>query len=483
MTPRSQKLLLRARTRTSRRASLTLLAGGLLLVSLFLAETSFAQDINDPAVFLQSILNQIGAGNTGQQAAATSTATLSIAPEPAQTGEIVIATAELSNPALASSARFTWFVDGVMRADISGIAQASTAFVAPKTPGTLRVGVRVETETASTTAEKTVILEESAVSRFFKQLDAQAQDLVRERARLESEGSISVESFPERPKPGELVTFVAKSFQFDINEADITWAVNGKPARSGKGLTTFTMTAGAAGSLNEVEARVNSSGGAAAAQSVTVVPVALRFYWWTNTYVPAWYRGKALPSPGARILIEARPSFPENIKAALTYSWYVNDQLIREASGVGKTILAHSLPTLPSLENSVRVRVTNAAKTIDAEETFILPKSPAEALVYEVRPLEGVNAARAVQSLTRPAGKTVEFLVEPFFVPRLFLDSLEYRWRLNGQPIGGGDAPRPRYFTLTSTAESRGVQSLSVSFEDAARRISSASRSLNVMLE
>lgn len=438
-----------------------------------------AQESFDPST-IENLINQFIAG---QAPTSTSITALSVIPNPAQTEEIIIATAELANPSLAANAAFTWYVNGERRPDLSGVAQSTTSFVAPKNPGFLRIGVEMRMGTSSSTAETVVPLETSATTQLFQQLEAQADTLIARRREAESQGTVSVEQSPLEPRPGDPVTFTANSFQFDISQSDITWVVNGKPAASGKGLATFTMVAGQAGTVSEVEARVNAATGESAVRSISVVPAQIRFYWWANTYVPLWYRGKAMPSSGSRIFIEAIPSFPEAIRNALTYTWFINDAMVREASGPGKSVIAYTIPSTSALRSSIRVRVTNAAETVNASAEFPVPLGQPEALVYEAKPLAGIDYANAIQSITREAGRPVEIIVEPFFVPRQALASLHYSWNLNGKEIDAANDPRPRRFTLTSTEETTGIQTFGVSFEDLAERALGAAHVFNVTLE
>lgn len=433
--------------------------GGVLLS---LHSYTHAQEI-DITQYIQDVLSRLDSAAT--PAATSSAITLRIIPNPAQTRDIVIATAELSNPALAAGSRFTWYVNGALKSDLSGLGQSTAVFVAPETPGTLSIRVTMDSPTASSTATAIVELHASPFSHLLDSLQSQANTLIEETMSAAREANFTIERYPERPKPSETMTFTLKSFQFNPADAEITWLVNGSVAKEGRGETTLMIAAGAEGSFSEIEAQVEA-GGRSGTRSVTFAPASIRFYWWADTYTPAWYRGKALGSPGARIFIEAIPSFPEAIRNVLTYTWSIDGRVIRGSSGTGKSVLSHVIPAPSGFQPSISVRVTNAQKTIDTEAHFVPPHVPPEALVYEIRPLAGVNTATAIQSVDRPAGKTVELIVEPFYVPRPRLASLDYRWQLNGTEIDAEENDRPRSFTLASTPETTGVQSMNISFED-----------------
>lgn len=444
-------------------------------------DPSNVQSPADVANYIQSILNSQAQNAALGATASSSDLSITVSPDPAETGQIVAAVAVPRNRALAATGRFSWYVNGALRTDLSGIGQSSAFFVAPSNPGTMRVRVLMETSASSTTAEKVVRLEPSAVSKLLQGVQDQVDEANALMDQMKQNVSFTIDASPENPQPGDQVTFTARSFQVNLDNADITWLVNGKEAKTGKGLIVFTTRAGAAGSVNDVEARIHSSDGSSGSQSITLAVAPVQLYWWASSYVPLWYKGKALPSSGSTIFIQARPAFPKSLADVFIYNWYLNDNFIESVSGQGKSVFAYRV-TSNGFSDSIQVKVSNISRTIRGEATFNPPAVEASALIYEVRPLEGIVFSNIIQNINRAAGKALDMIVEPFFAPKETLGTLHYQWNLNGKDISNESGKKPRSFTLTSTEKSSGVQNINISLEDASQSIE-ASQSLKINLQ
>ncbi|MBI2096611.1 MAG: hypothetical protein HYT40_00415 [Candidatus Sungbacteria bacterium] len=417
------------------------------------------------------------------QVATSSAISLSVSPDPPQTDELVVITAALADGSEAVT-NFQWFINAVLRPDLSGVGKSAAAFVAAPKPGPLTVRVEAQKPGAPiATQELTISVELSETTKAFQNLLNQIDEARLEKERVESEITIALTHSPENPGPGEITTFTVNSFQFDVASADISWLYNGRRIASGRGVKTATVTIGAAGSTNNIDVVVSLSDGRRAEKSLSLVPSAVGFYWWTDAYAPIWYRGKALPGPGTTILIQARPSFSESISKALTYTWSLNDAAVSVASGPGKNIFVYTLPAAGGFADSIRVRVSNISQTIVQEAEFQIPAVESEALLYESKPLEGVDYSRVLGNTTRPAGKTIDVAVEPFFVPRRSLATLRYQWTLNGKDISAEGAKKPFLFTLTSERDTVGVQDISVSLQDLKNAFIRAAQSIRINLQ
>lgn len=404
---------------------------------------------------------------------------ISVSPNPAGTDEAVSASVTVSN---ANTTLFTWSVNGAARPELSGVGKSAVFFAAPSNPGILRIGVTASPATeASSTAETIVPLALSETTKAFQKISSQATDLLLQQQEIEEQVFINLSAEPDTPAPGETATFRVRSFQTDLSQAAISWTINGKSAGSGNGLTAIPVAVGAAGSVTTVRAALDLPDGRHAEAEKTVVPSLVLFYWWSDSYVPAWYRGKALPAPGTTIFIQARPSFSTAVSQGLTYTWSLNDEVVGAVSGRGRSIFPFRVPA-GGISDTIKVRVTNSAGMISQEAEFAPPAAEAEALLYEVRPLAGLDVSRALRTLTRNAGAPVDIGVEPFFIPRSMLSLIRYQWNFNGSDVAP-DGKRPRILTVNSGAESRGLQHVRISLIDPSGAISGAEKSFELQLQ
>lgn len=296
-------------------------------------------------------------------------------------------------------------------------------------------------------------------------------------------GDVNISANPESPRPFENVEISAESFLSDLNSAELRWLYNGKEVARGRGLNVIEINAGPAGTRNLVTLTTVFPNGREIKNSLSFITSDVSFYWWADTYVPAWYQGKALPTAGATIHIQARPSFPDAVSQSLTYTWLVNDDVVRATSGPGKSIFTYTVPLPPVPPDTISVKISNLGGTISNEAIFALPAANYELLAYEEAPLRGIDAARVIRQTDRPAGKALDILLEPFFIPKTALTTLHYEWNLNGQVISMEGVREPRKFTLNSKSDATGVQRLSVSLRDAHQKLLRAFQSFEINLK
>jgi hypothetical protein len=170
---------------------------------------------------------------------------------------------------------------------------------------------------------------------------------------------ILVNVAPENPAPGENVNITLKSYVDNLDIVSISWSVNGKNVSSGIGKKSFSLNAPNAGGETNVTATVSLPSGAIDTKIVIRPTVMVLLTQAMDSYVPPFYKGKALPSPDSTVKVVALPEIksgsnlinPKN----LTYVWkkdYTNNQ---NGSGYGKNTFTY---VNDYLENSNNIGVT-----------------------------------------------------------------------------------------------------------------------------
>ena len=179
-----------------------------------------------------------------------------------------------------------------------------------------------------------------------------------------SSSSIIVDITPPNPAPNENVAITLNSYANNLDSVLISWSVSGKTVASGIGKKSFSTTAPAAGEEAKVVATISLPDGTIETK-ITIRPSVMVLLWQANdSYVPPFYRGKALPSTDSEVKVVAMPEIrtgsglidPKN----MTYYWkkdYTNNV---DGSGYGKSFF---LFVNDYLENSNNVSVV--ASTVD----------------------------------------------------------------------------------------------------------------------
>src|SRR3989344_3819496 len=156
-----------------------------------------------------------------------------------------------------------------------------------------------------------------------------------------SPSSIGVSIVPPIPEPLENVNITLSSYANNLDIVLISWFVDGKSAASGTGRKSFSLKAPAAGGETLVLVKIDFPEGEIELRFPVRPSNTLLLWQAIDSYVPPFYRGKALPSPDSRIKVVAMPEIKIGSGIAnasdMAYSWkldYTNDQA---GSGYGKS--------------------------------------------------------------------------------------------------------------------------------------------------
>ena len=254
-----------------------------------------------------------------------------------------------------------------------------------------------------------------------------------------SPSSISVNMAPANPAPYENVNITLSSYAANLDSVNIVWLVNGKNVLSGIGKKSFSVAAGAAGSESTIFVKILLPDGEID-KTILLRPSAMVLLWQANdSYVPPFYKGKALPIPDSAIKIVAMPEIktgssmvnPKN----MTYFWKRNYNNEPTGSGYGKNFFTY---TDDYLEESSTVSVE--ALTVDQKysagaEVTVSSVTP-EILFYREDADLGTIWERALFNPYVMLGEEV-MLAAPYFIsPKdLRRPDLVWNWSINDNPV------------------------------------------------
>lgn len=298
---------------------------------------------------------------------------------------------------------------------------------------------------------------------------------------------VSLTASPSSPSPGESFVVVATTPTFDRNAAFFEWTVDGRPRPdlSGLGKDSLNLVARGVGEVTQVAVSITRDGGEGGSSSLAVYVADLALPWFSETLVPPWYKGKALPVPNSIVNIVALPNFVTGGKIIsyqnLIYTWSLDDD-DRALSGIGKNVFAIKTSGLPKASHRIRVTVEDQNKTIRKEdEVFIVPTSP-DVSAYRATPLGGVESRLATGILSTALRGLLDFVVEPFFFPVKSKKDLSYRWEVAGRAVSG-TPERPYVLTVDTAGLAAGGASLSVEVDDRDDLVPSALKNVTLFLE
>lgn len=248
-------------------------------------------------------------------------------------------------------------------------------------------------------------------------------------------GDILADIIPANPAPGESVDINLSSYSIDLNSSTITWLVNGKNVQSGVGKKSHTLTAGAAGSETTVTIKVDDL-----ETKIIIKPSVMVVLWQADdSYVPPFYKGKALPTPDSTVKIVAMPEIkvssgylsPKN----MTYSWrkdFTNDE---QASGYGRNYFSYISDYLDA-SNYIEVNATTVDGKYSSTSNITVGTFQPKLLFYKNDENIGTKFENTITDGHQIVDKEILFAAPYFISPQDIRNPrLVWTWSINGGQI------------------------------------------------
>lgn len=284
--------------------------------------------------------------------------------------------------------------------------------------------------------------------------------------------------------PYETIKVTVQSYSFDVDNALLTWKVNGATVRSSIGEKTLSVTLGGPGTKTTVVLLARDSSGEEIELSRVFSPQSVTLMWESlESYTPPFYKGKALPGEGATIQVVALPEFFENGKRIpatnLAYAWYVHGEFVSSASGRGRSTFTTSLDYLRN-EHIVKVIVRSESGS-QSEHSITIRPHTVMPLFYTYDTLLGPNMSYGFVRRFETT-KEVTLFVAPYYLstkgaPR---GSERFSWTLNGLPV---TPTSPYTITLRPQDDSYGAQTLLVSIDQLKRKLQGTETSIEIVFD
>jgi hypothetical protein len=272
------------------------------------------------------------------------------------------------------------------------------------------------------------------------------------------DNTLSLVISPSYPEPNQVVTVTAQDPYVDLSSSNLTWYVGGKKAATSTGALSIPVTLGAAGTETDVAVTADTDSGQLSAQAA-IIPTVIDLLWESDSYTPPFYRGRALPSVGTSIRIQAVPHFFKQGGATvspqtLTYLWKLNGVTLGSSSGLGKS--AAVIPIAPfSLTQTIEVYVTSSDGLYAGRAAVTIPTVQPLLTLYEDHPLFGLLFGNAVPSQTTMTESEVAFAVVPYFASIASVNDpkLTYNWQVNDRTVPA-DPKQPSEITISAKTAS-----------------------------
>lgn len=267
-----------------------------------------------------------------------------------------------------------------------------------------------------------------------------------------SSSSVAIEVIPEVPGPFERATLVLTSYAADLDRSLVVWSVNGKEIQRGIGKKSFSFILGGVGSVSVVRVDVQTSTLGTITNTLTFNPGYVDILWEaSDSYVPPFYKGKALPSSQANMRLTAVPTMLSangNLFApeSLVYNWKQDFKYSEfyDQSGFGKQSVTFQKNMLLNGE-FIQAEVSSLSGKDGALGEISVDQYSPRVLLYRDDPLTGIDYAHALSEKFTLDRQEINLVAEPYyFSSRGREGGLSFAWRLDGKALPENEGGKSR---------------------------------------
>jgi hypothetical protein len=293
---------------------------------------------------------------------------------------------------------------------------------------------------------------------------------------------LGTEIIPNYPRPNETVSINLTLYTDDLNSADITWYKDSKAVLSGKGETKYSFKAGPIGSETNIEIRVKLLSGASFSKTLTLNPASVDIVWEANSYVPPFYRGKALHPKQGSLKVVAMPEFVKNGQrispSNLVYQWSNGITVYQDQSGYGKNVVTLD-GSLLGRQEQISVLVTDPVNNLVAQGLVNITPIDPEIVFYQNDPYYGYIFDEGITGSFNLKNDEMQILAAPYYFTNESNGLLQYTWQLNGQEVPNLSGSRTAIFRKPAD-KTTGISSVSLRVENMNRILQQADGSLQI---
>ena len=295
---------------------------------------------------------------------------------------------------------------------------------------------------------------------------------------------INIKSVPEIPGAYETVIVSLSAISYDLSRATIQWLVGGKVIDSGIGKSYVSIKTGGTGVETAVTA-VITFGSVSSSKKLIIRPADATMLWQAvDSYIPPFYKGKALPSSEALIKVVVIPMLKDrtgkNLKEKdFSFSWKRNYNPDQGSSGYAKSSFLFKNSYMNDKE-TIEVIASSIAGNYVAKKFVTIPIFTPFITFYENRPLMGTKYENALGNDFTMYSDETTIVAEPYFFSPAFIDSPELKldWRVGGQMVSGTAKNR---LVVRNSGQSGSVN-IRLDVESLPRLFQSLSKSLTIDL-
>lgn len=292
---------------------------------------------------------------------------------------------------------------------------------------------------------------------------------------LFAQSTLSVNINPQYPRPGENIVISLDSYFNNIESSLIRWEKDGQLLREGVGLTQITFQTDQDAQL---AVRVETSAGLIT-QAIPITVSEVDVLWQvSNSYVPPFYKGKALPTEeSSAITAVAIPDRSD--RGSLIYRWQKNGVNVAGEGGFGKPAFSFSTSVFDD-GNFLRANVSDTSGSFSLSGSNSLNYVKPRVIFYEHDSRFGNLLGKVVKNNHTVSGDSITLVAIPYFLSttNILDDVIEMKWSVRGQEVQNNSV-KNRVSVAVNPGQS-GIIPISLLIEHTARMFENGTINLNL---
>ncbi len=247
-------------------------------------------------------------------------------------------------------------------------------------------------------------------------------------------GDASLKLEPRFFEPGSTVTVSLDAYTMNTTGAEILWYVDGKELVASRNSRSIQVIVGDFGKTTEVSVRVKLFDGLSFTLKKSIPSTLVDLMIEPKTYVPPFYRGRALPSADTEARVIAIPHTGTNVDPSrFTYFWEYNGGTMFGGPILGRQSVDVAIS--PYTGSYVSVTVIDEAGNEIGGKTMSLNAINPELYFYEENPLRGLTEIALKDTLALIGDETTVH-GEAYYLGRdLRPESMSFEWRINNEKV------------------------------------------------
>lgn len=244
------------------------------------------------------------------------------------------------------------------------------------------------------------------------------------------ETQLAIDLEPAFPEPLTEFTATANDYGLPIQGSGMRWFIDGELLSTAVNQRSIKLTSGKVGQTTKIKLVIDYPGGGNLTKEKVVAPLFLDVIIEPQTRVPAFYKGRPLPSIDSAVNLTALVNGNAIPPASLLYTWRLNGKVLEGGSIRGRNVVTFSMPQ--GQYATINLDVRNATGEPIARRIFDLFKVNPDLLFYESSGFYGLKqkAARAEVSLI---GNSITMRAEPYNLDVKTYNNPDFlEWSING---------------------------------------------------